>query len=271
MRFMEGYREKDVVRFEGHSTRRLSEPVAIEAALSIRVVSYDGVEFSLGITMRTPGQDEDLILGHCITEGVIDSAAEVQNVVILQNDAKVYLSKQSNFQPRDHVRRSTRSSACGICGKESISNLLHMHGPTLDERLSLESGMITESVRELKERQDIFRVTGGTHACALFSHSGRLSLIREDVGRHNALDKLIGAMLKQQLNPIGFPLVVVSGRASFELVQKSIRAGLPVFAAVGAPSTLAVELATEHGLTLVAFVREDRMTVYSGKRRINFV
>ena len=146
-----------------------------------------------------------------------------------------------------------------------------MHGPTLDERLSLESGMITESVRELKERQDIFRVTGGTHACALFSHSGRLSLIREDVGRHNALDKLIGAMLKQQLNPIDFPLVVVSGRASFELVQKSIRAGLPVFAAVGAPSTLAVELATEHGLTLVAFVREDRMTVYSGKRRINFV
>jgi len=96
---MEGYREKDVVRFEGHSTRRLSEPVAIEAALSIRVVSYDGVEFSLGITMRTPGQDEDLILGHCITEGVIDSAAEVQDVEILQNDAKVYLSKQSNFQP----------------------------------------------------------------------------------------------------------------------------------------------------------------------------
>ena len=163
------------------------------------------------------------------------------------------------------------TSSCGICGKDSISNLLHIHGPKLSESFIASHQNISDSVSGLRKKQETFDLTGGTHACGRAGPDGKITDVREDIGRHNAMDKLIGAALLGEEIPINEEMVVVSGRASFELVQKALKAGSPAMVSVGAPSSLAVDMANEHGMTLVSFANQDRMTVFSGSNRISVV
>ena len=176
--------------------------------------------------------------------------------------------EDTHFNPNQHVRRSTITSSCGICGKDSISNLLHIHGPPLSESFKINQQIVSNAVAALRAHQGTFDLTGGSHACARVLPGVGVIDVFEDIGRHNAMDKLVGNAIKLGHIPIKDELVVVSGRASFELVQKSLRAGFPIFISVGAPSSLAVDLANEHGMTLICFAAENRMTVFSGSGRI---
>ena len=265
---MEGSEEKPVVRLVSGQTTREPDIVSIEAALSMSV-SLQGIgSHSIGLTMRTPGQDEQLVLGYLHSEGIIDSIADTVNLDATGDSITVHLTPGVTFEPNEHVRKSTITSSCGICGKDSISNLLHVHGPPLSESFNVDQKDVANAVANLRSHQGLFELTGGTHACARVLSGGEVIDACEDIGRHNAMDKLIGNALKQGQIPISEEMVVVSGRASFELVQKALRAGFPVFVSVGAPSSLAVDMANEHGMTLISFAGENRMTVFSGSGRV---
>ena len=265
---VEGTEEKPVVRLVSGRSTREPDIVSVEAALSM-VVSFPGIdEQSLGLTMRTPGQDEQLIVGYLHSEGIIESIDHVTEVNTTEDTVTVHLTEDANFEPNEHVRRSTITSSCGICGKDSISNLLHVHGPPLSDSFKVNQQDVSNAVTNLSTHQNAFKLTGGTHACARVIRGGVVIDAQEDIGRHNAMDKLIGNAVKLRQTPIKDEMVVVSGRASFELVQKALRAGFPVFISVGAPSSLAVDLANEHGMTLISFAAETRMTVFSGSGRV---
>ena len=265
---VEGTEEKPVVRLVSGQSTREPDIVSVEAALSM-VVSFPGIdEQSLGLTMRTPGQDEQLIVGYLHSEGIIESIDHVTEVNTTEDTVTVHLTEDANFEPNEHVRRSTITSSCGICGKDSISNLLHIHGPPLSDSFKVNQQDVSNAVTNLSTHQNAFKLTGGTHACARVIRGGEVIDAQEDIGRHNAMDKLIGNAVKLRQTPITEEMVVVSGRASFELVQKALRAGFPIFISVGAPSSLAVDLANEHGMTLISFAAETRMTVFSGSGRV---
>ena len=255
--------------------------VATEEPLEIRLAYRrpDGrrTQQSISITMRTPGNDGELAAGFLLTEGIIASAAQVDAIGPcgppaangLINVVRVDLAVGTEVDLDRLKRNFYTSSSCGVCGKASLEAVAvqgryDLHGTAL--QVSAETlGALPERLRAL---QSVFERTGGLHASGLFDTHGQIDAIREDVGRHNALDKLIGqALLKGEL-PLGDYGVVVSGRASFELMQKAMMAGIPMLAAVGAPSSLAVEFAEEFGMTLVGFLKADRFNVYSRPDRI---
>jgi len=265
---VEGTERRPVVRIVSGQGTRSPDTVAVEAALSISVKSSDNEEQRLGLTMRTPGNDEELVLGFLHSEGIIDSMDDVTG---LEGDSEVIavnLSGSCEFVPSEHVRRSTMTSSCGICGRDSISSLLHIHGPPLSSSIRVSHEDVARAVTSLRKSQQAFDLTGGTHACARVLPGGDVVAAYEDIGRHNAMDKLVGNALQLGNVPVGDEMVVVSGRASFELVQKALRVGFPIFVSVGAPSSLAVDLANEHGMTLICFAAESRMTVFSGSGRV---
>ena len=255
--------------------------VAMEEPLEIRLswTHPDGrrEQKSISITMRTPGNDEELAAGFLLTEGIIAGPAELEAVGPcgppaangLINVVRVDLARDVEVDLARLERHFYTSSSCGVCGKASLEAVAvqgryHLHDNTL--RMSAEGlGALPDRLRAL---QNVFERTGGLHASGLFDAAGQVRVSREDVGRHNALDKLIGqALLKDEL-PMSDYGVVVSGRASFELMQKAMMAGVPLVAAVGAPSSLAVEFAEEFGMTLVGFLTASRFNVYSRPDRI---
>jgi FdhD protein len=261
------------------SVTERADLLASEEPLGIRI---DGQAVSL--TMRTPGEDIDLVAGFLVTEGIVAGPADVASIRICDgqqcghdheagdevgNIADVALRPGLTVQPG--LRRSfLTSSACGVCGKASIEDL---HVPGRFD-LSSDPVLVTASVLAglpdtLRQAQRIFDRTGGLHAAGLFSAEGELLVVREDVGRHNAVDKVVGWALQAGLLPLTGRILLVSGRASFELVQKAVLAGIPVLAAVSAPSSLAAQLATDAGLTLVGFLRGGSMNVYAGTERIS--
>ena len=265
---MEGTEEKPVVRLVSGQSTREPDIVSIEAALSMSVSRRGKGSHSIGLTMRTPGQDEQLVLGFLHSEGIIDSIDDIVDVDATDDSIRVHLTSRVAFEPNEHARKSTITSSCGICGKDSISNLLHIHGPPLSESFNVNLKDVSNAVASLRSHQGIFELTGGTHACARVLSEGMGIDACEDIGRHNAMDKLIGNALKLGQIPISEEMVVVSGRASFELVQKALRAGFSIFVSVGAPSSLAVDMANEHGMTLISFAGENRMSVFSGSGRV---
>lgn len=255
--------------------------VAMEEPLEIRLswTHRDGrrEQKSISITMRTPGNDEELAAGFLLTEGIIAGPAELEAVGPcgppaangLINVVRVDLARDVEVDLARLERHFYTSSSCGVCGKASLEAVAvqghyDLHDNTL--RMSAEGlGALPDRLRAL---QNVFERTGGLHASGLFDAAGQVRVSREDVGRHNALDKLIGqALLKDEL-PMSDYGVVVSGRASFELMQKAMMAGIPMVAAVGAPSSLAVEFAEEFGMTLVGFLTANRFNVYSRPDRI---
>ncbi|MDP9053272.1 MAG: formate dehydrogenase accessory sulfurtransferase FdhD [Acidobacteriota bacterium] len=239
--------------------------LVVEEPLQIRVGARD-----LSITMRTPGNDGELAAGFLCTEGIVQRPSDIASIQCQGNVATVTLTDSVDFDLDAARRNFYITSSCGVCGKTSIEALEHA-GCTV---LPLHPAIIAESVirtlpAKLRESQQIFNRTGGLHAAGLFSPDGELLLGREDVGRHNAMDKLIGRAFLDGELPLHNRVLLVSGRVSFELVQKAAMAGIPVLAAVGAPSSLAVRTALRFGMTLIGFVREERYNVYSAGTRLD--
>jgi FdhD protein len=234
------------------------ELLAVEEPLEIRIGGTP-----VAVTMRTPGHDEELALGFCLTEGLRPVSARVPDD-LAANTVEV---EAPSFDP-ERIRRSFyTSSSCGVCGKGAIE-AVQVAAPRVESRLEVSEAVVASLPELLREAQRAFAATGGLHATGLFTAEGELVCIREDVGRHNALDKVVGWALRADALPLSERVLCVSGRLSFELVQKASIAGCPVLVAVGAPSSLAVELAEDRGLTLCGFVREGRLTVYTEPWRI---
>ncbi len=266
---MEGFETRDIVRIHERGASREGDYVANEDALSIAISSPEFGSYNLGVTMRTRGDDSNLVLGFLYSEGVISSFDEVGMIDSGDDVVSVSLVEGTAFDPSVHCRPSTVSSSCGICGRSTIDDALNMHGGTcLDDRARVSLSTISTCLDQMSSSQTLFSNTGGTHACASFDSEGSIQRIFEDVGRHNAMDKLVGSFFSEGALPADGMICLVSGRASFELVHKSIRAGFPILVAIGAPSTLAVDLAKEHGQTLICFARSNALTVYSGLRRV---
>ena len=265
-----------VVAYEEGKVERRSDLLAAEEPLEMRISAEEGgrrVRHSVAVTMRTPGHDFELAAGFCLSEGIVAARDAIWSIAYCReadepNVVDVNLRPGVPFDPGRFSRNVYTTSSCGVCGKTSIDLVRSVcpARPVGRERISRE--VLTSLPETLRRAQPVFARTGGLHAAGLFDAAGRLLLRHEDVGRHNALDKVIGALLLEGALPASDRLLLVSGRASFELVQKALAAGIPVLAAVGAPSSLAAELAREFGLTLVGFLRDGRFNVYAGEERI---
>ena len=239
--------------------------IAVEEPLEILVNGRN-----LAITMRTPGNDEELVAGFLFTEGLLTAREEVQDIKASDNRVDLTLAEDSGVDLSRLQRNFYLTSSCGVCGKASLEALESIGcevRPQKGPRVSAE--VLLSLPDKLRAAQAAFERTGGIHAAGLFDTEGNLLLTREDVGRHNAVDKLVGRAFLDGRLPLENCVLMLSGRTSFELMQKSLMAGLPILAAVGAPSSLAVQVALRFGMTLIGFLRDGRFNVYSGDARIN--
>jgi FdhD protein len=261
-----------VVRYRGGEVpiEELDE-LAAEEPLEIRIEGQ-----SVAVLMRTPGHDRELAAGFLVTENLIRRADEIFEITVCgeirgssdeTNVVNVTLKNPSAFDPAKFTRNLFSSSSCGICGKASIEAIAQQFAPITSEwKVSAE--LLLQLPARLSTAQETFQRTGGLHACALFEENGKLFAAREDVGRHNALDKLIGYALLEDRLPLDRQILLLSGRVSFEMVQKALAGGIAIIAAISAPTSLAVEFARANNQTLVGFLREDHMNVYAGTERI---
>jgi len=262
-------------RFENGILTQTNDAVSVEEPLEIQVEygpADDRKVQSLSITMRTPGNDPELAVGFLFTEGIIHKKEDVLSAKHVQtlpgvgsNYIQVSLSPNLQFNPIQLQRNFYTSSSCGVCGKSSLDSVkTQMPVKSKKTMPALSPELILSLPKILREKQETFESTGGLHASGLFDAKGNLLHLLEDVGRHNALDKLIGRALMSGNTPLDEHILLLSGRASFELMQKAGMAGIPVVCAVGAPSSLAVECAKEFGITLMGFLRDGRFNIYNG-------
>ena len=267
---------RKVFRKKGRETR---DTLAVEEPLEIRIGYTSGGGFKhkpVSITMRTPGDDFELAAGFLFTEGIIRSPEDVREIHHcgkpgkdgFRNTVRVDLAPGTEVEIKRLERHFYTTSSCGVCGKSSIEALRTGVQRIDNNGFVVRTELIHSLPDILRKQQNVFEKTGGLHASALFDSGGNLDIIREDVGRHNALDKVIGAKFLLGESGLKDRILLVSGRSSFELVQKALMAGIPVLLAVGSPSSLAVELASEFNLTLAGFVRDGRFNVYTGHHRI---
>ena len=263
-------RAAQVVRHRhGESLPNQSDEVAVEEPLEIRVEGK-----SIAVVMRTPGHDRELAAGFVLTEGIVGHGAEIFEITSClttgeqkSNVVEVTLTDPAKFDLAKLSRHVFSSSSCGICGKATIEAAMQPF-PPIRESPKLRAQTLFGLPQKLAAVQETFQRTGGLHACALFDSRGELLLLREDVGRHNALDKLIGHHLLANQLPLGNCILLLSGRVSFEMTQKALAAGIAVIAAISAPTSLAVEFAQANNQTLVGFLRGETMNIYSGAERI---
>jgi FdhD protein len=281
--------ETSVSRVTRGIAMNFEDVLAVEEPLEIRLGMPGGQHRAISITMRTPGDDRELAAGFLFTEGILKTPDQIKQIRHCgtgkrpsdtegarkqgndrkQNTIRVELQDEIDVDLKRLERNFYTTSSCGVCGKSSIEalqtgakKLTDLRHPVIDaDLIHLLTGLLRAS-------QDVFDQTGGLHASALFSIEGKLEMTREDVGRHNALDKVIGANFLAGDLPLSEKILLVSGRLSFELVQKALMAGIPIVVAVGAPSSLAVELAEEFGMTVIGFVRDGSFNVYSCPERI---
>lgn len=270
-----------VKKVNGITSASFHDVLSIEEPLEIRIVygpDTDRIEKNISVTMRTPGDDLELAIGFLFTEGIISSYHDIKNARHLnmacasfkQNIVQIELHE--NFVPQ--LMKSDRNfyttSSCGVCGKGSIasiktvSSFKNMYQP----QLSLSTNVFYRLSEKLRAAQSNFVATGGIHASGLFTIEGDLIILKEDVGRHNALDKLIGNALANNSLPLNQHILLLSGRASFELIQKAAMAGISIIVSIGAPSSLAVELASEFDITLLGFLKENRFNIYNSSEKI---
>ena len=264
---MSGVMNVDVLRAEAGRATSAIDRVAQEAALEVRL---HGEPFS--VIMRTPGSDRDLAAGFLFTEGVVANSSDIVRIDDDggSNVVNVTLAPQRAVMLPDVLggrRQVTMNSSCGMCGRRTLESLA-VDAPPLASRWTVPAETILQMPDRLREAQQAFAETGGLHAAGIFDTSGRLQDSAEDVGRHNAVDKLLGRVLMAQRLPLHDSLLFVSGRSSFEIVQKAFLGGLPLVAAVSAPSSLAIDLAQRTGITLLGFVRGDRFNLYAHPERV---
>ena len=259
--------------------------LAIEEPLEINLIDSEGEKKTVAVTMRTPGADFDLAVGFLYSEGVIKTKQDIKKISYCvtpetehsrvgsstqqnQNIINVTLQQNITLNLPSLDRHFFTNSACGVCGKVSIANLKQRGYVRLENEPIITPDIIYSLPEKLAKAQGIFTSTGGLHAAGLFDRQGELIKAREDVGRHNALDKLIGSALLAEEMPLNESLIMVSGRSSFEILQKCLAAKVPIVCAVSAPSSLAVTIAQEFGITLIGFLRGQRFNVYSGIERV---
>ena len=264
-----------ITRFTNGIAADANDVLAVEEPLEIRLEygeAHNRQVKNISVTMRTPGNDNELALGFLFTEGIVSDRAQVQGTkTIGDNIIQVALSDTVLPEMNKLERNFYTTSSCGVCGKASIDAVriaCNLPNNYPYDSLSVSPSLICTLPGILRAQQSVFEATGGIHACALFDLAGELKLLREDVGRHNALDKLIGAAFNESQLPLDKHILLLSGRASFELLQKSAMAGIKMIVAVGAPSSLAVQMAEDWNITLVGFLRGERFNVYSGAQRI---
>lgn len=260
--------ETSVMRVRGGVVTAVRDRVAVERALQIRV-AVGADERVLSTTMRTPGDDVALGIGFLHAEGVLSNLEAFRGAEQIDDDTvRIDLASSAAAALPASTRRFVTSAACGVCGRESLDGLANGAGIAADCGARVSANVIHRMPEALRAAQATFDRTGGLHAAALFSLDGDLLAIHEDVGRHNAVDKLVGRLLLAGRLPASEAVLMLSGRASFELVQKAEAAGIPILAAVGAPSSLAVERAAAAGMTLLGFVRDAGFNVYCGAARV---
>lgn len=259
-------------RKDDGSHEYVTDEVAIEDPLEMRI----GPD-AIAVTMRTPGNDEELAAGFLLSEGIVRTRADLRTIApctlpaSLGNVINLELAPTAKFTPAATQRFGTISTSCGLCGKTSIEFIRQQLPPIdLSTRLQIDEATILELPQRLRTAQGNFARTGGIHAAGIFDLRGDSAIVREDVGRHNAVDKVIGRAFLDGLLPLSHHVLVVSGRSSFEIVQKALAAGIPIVAAVSAPSSLAVNFARECGQTLIGFLRGSTFNVYSHIERIVF-
>lgn len=273
-----------IARINGSEISHTVDLLASEEPLEIRIgygPAQNREQKNISVTMRTPGNDFELAAGFLYTEGIIHSfddiykiqyCTELNTLENKENIVRVELHEKVKIDLSKLQRNFYTTSSCGVCGKESLEAVkTQCPLPTDSASIQIPHSLVLTLPEKLKTQQSVFQYTGGIHASALFDLQGNLLLLREDVGRHNALDKLIGAALhgNDSLSlPLNQHILLLSGRASFELLQKAAMAGVQVVCAVGAPSSLAVDIAKEFGITLVGFLRDNRFNIYSGAHRI---
>lgn len=264
--------KRPVVRLRDGQAQQRFDSLAAEEPLEIRV-NGDAVS----VTMRTPGDDFELALGFCLTEGIVDDAADVAGIRYCAGEPGPYtgdfnvvdVSLRSPEPVADGLRRNVyTTSSCGVCGTASIDAVRKRCAGVHADELRVPPGTLAALPDRLREAQAVFERTGGLHASGLFDRDGHLVAVREDVGRHNAVDKVIGWAATERRLPLSGHILLVSGRVAFEIAQKALWAGIPVLAAVSAPSSLAASLAEESGMTLVGFLRGPSMNVYTGAARV---
>ena len=269
------------IKYKGNKPFAVDDLVSIEEPLEMTVrykKNKEWLNVPISITMRTPKNDEDLVIGLLFSEGIINKKSEIEKVEFLgdkvgqfdlQNKIQITLNNGENLDIK-HLRRNfLTNSSCGVCGKTSMDSLEIICKTEINKNNpKIESSLITEIPNLLKQSQSEFSKTGGIHASALFDVSGKPLVIREDVGRHNALDKVIGYSFKNSIFDTANQFIACSGRLSFELVQKSIMANIGLLMGVGAPTSLAIDLAKRSHMTLIGFVKSDSFNIYCGENRI---
>ncbi|MBL4653428.1 MAG: formate dehydrogenase accessory sulfurtransferase FdhD [Flavobacteriales bacterium] len=270
---------KSITKYSEGSFFESEDAIALEAPLEIRLgfgSENEREQRSISVTMRTQGNDEELSLGFLITEGIIEHAKDLLSIKHCgevkqeekNNIIRAELKPEINVDWKKLDRHFYTTSSCGVCGKSSIEAVRNNCLLPIKTQIKIQAKTILQLAEQLNNSQLIFNLTGGIHASALFDEKGTLLLIREDVGRHNALDKIIGACATKNELPLSENILLLSGRISFELVQKSAIAGIPIIAAFGAPSSLAVDLAEEMNITLIGFLKKDKFNIYTGNPRI---
>ncbi len=260
---------------ENGKVRSRLDQLATEEPLEIRLVSP---QKTVAVTMRTPGADFELAAGFLYSEGVVSSREDIDRISYCvdtdvdgeqrYNIVNVALREGLSVDLQPLERHFFTTSACGVCGKASLEALRSREYPVIPDGPEVSAAVIYSLPDQLRSAQRVFSTTGGLHAAGLFDAQGTLLSVREDVGRHNALDKLVGSAILSDEFPLNNCIVMVSGRSSFEILQKCLAAGVPIVCAVSAPSSLAVTLAREFGITLIGFLRGERFNIYAGKERL---
>ncbi|MDP9003371.1 MAG: formate dehydrogenase accessory sulfurtransferase FdhD [Verrucomicrobiota bacterium] len=270
---MEGIGAGSIVRRKDDGSHEwVTDEVAIEEPLEMRIGAQ-----AIAVTMRTPGHDEELAAGFLLSEGIVRARVDLRGIAAcalpasLGNVVNIELAPSATFTPAATQRFGTISTSCGLCGKTSIEFIRQQLPPIAPPaRVQIEEGTLLELPGRLRSAQGNFSRTGGIHAAGIFDLDGDLKIVREDIGRHNAVDKAIGRAFLDGLLPLKTHILMVSGRSSLEIVQKALAAGIPIVAAVSAPSSLAVNFARECGQTLIGFLRPPTFNVYSHIERVRF-
>lgn len=260
-------RDTRVLRYESGHVSECADHLAIEEPLEIRVRGR-----AISVTMRTPGHDEELAAGFLLSEGIVGAASDILRIEPCDrneagNVVNVVLGPMVHVDFEKLTRHVFASSSCGLCGKATIDAVNLRFAPVKRE-LAILPEVLLRLPAIMRRAQETFSKTGGLHAAALFTAEGELVVLREDVGRHNAVDKVVGHAVLRDAGPMKEQVLLVSGRTSFEILQKALAARIPIVAAVSAPSSLAVEFARESGQTLIGFLREERMNIYTHPGRV---